>query len=104
MDFLTTPVGVPVIIDGDTAIPLIREMTGEIGVMDADDGDLIDRLMKQIKEAVFVIAGIDPTLDHEEWYAEWKALMVVTQFSEPIHVLRDATHLSMQLRSEEASA
>jgi hypothetical protein len=104
MDFLTTPTGVPIIIDGEHAIPLTRDMIGEIGVMDADEDGFIDTLMEQIKESVFTIAGIDPTLGNEEWWTEWVSLMTVLQFSEAINVLREASMLSAQLRAEEASA
>lgn len=105
MELISTPAGVPIVIDDEgAAFPLIREYTQDIAIMDADEGDLIDTLMERIKEAVFTITGIDPTLPHEEWFIEWRALMTVVQFNEPIHVLRDATNLSAQLRNEEDQA
>lgn len=104
MDILATPVGVPVpAIDGEV-FPLVRENIGEIGIIDADYPGAIDTMMGMVKEAIFTIAGIDPTLNDEEWYAEWVALMTVLQFSDAIHVLRDARNLSAQLQSEEAPA
>lgn len=105
MELVTTRAGVPIIIDDDgMAYPLIREYTQDIALMDDEDGFLIDRIMAKIKEAVFVITGIDPTLPHEEWFIEWTAMLTILQFNEPIHVLRDATRLSAQLKYEEGEA
>lgn len=104
MDILRTPNGTPIpVVDGE-AFPLTRENAALIGILDADYPGTIDTMMGMLKEAIFIITGIDPTLSDEDWYAEWSALMSVNSFADPIHVLGEARRTAEHLRSEEASA
>jgi hypothetical protein len=99
---VTTPLGVPVILNGAEAVLLNNPSTNDVVALGLEKPLALEEAMQAIKAAVAVIAGLDPMLPDEEWYEEFMSLLYITSFAEPVQVLRHAHHRIADIQKENA--
>lgn len=99
---LTTHIGVPVIMTEDSKIVNLTHMQAQDVLVEAlDNPALLDGLFSVIKDAIHEVSGIDPMLDDDDWWGEFNRLLVINEFTTPLHVLSQVRREVERVNSEE---
>jgi len=97
---LTTPLGVPVIVEGDTALPIGNTTVMEVVALELEKPGTIADAIAQCKAALAQIAGIDPMQSDEDWYGDFMSLLNITSFAETVQALYHARHTATETLKE----
>jgi len=94
-------IGVPFLCDGeDEIIPLSYAHEGDLVFTLVSNPGLAEELMFDIKKAVEVLSGLDATIPDGEWMNEFNALLLINEFTTPLHVIAKAREAAARIQGE----
>ena len=101
---LTTPLGVPVIVKGDTALPIGNTTVMDVAALELEDAGVIADAIAQCKTALAMIVSLDPMQSDEDWYADFMGALNITSFAETVQALFHARHVVSETLRENSHA